>query len=187
MAMILGNPGPNGLTSPPPMGVPPPPPVPSPSLVPPPGIPPPYPFPKLPGPGPPLPALVNILPGAPSELHALAAAQPWGPIVTGDVEVATEVWSGIPRAAHPVPAPRPGIRKAPSPFPPTTGHTMVFCLSGRGPAPALAPCEIFCGFPSAPAPVCDPAPPAAVPASAPALLSTLSYFWSAFALGSGRK
>ena len=176
----------NGISRPPPVVGPHPPPLPSPDPglttgvpIPPVG---PKPPPVL---GPPLPALVNILPGAPLKSRSSAAARPRGLLVFGDVAAAPKIWSCRPRAAFPVPSPRPGMRMESSPSPPTTSHAMVVCLAGRGPPSALAPCKL----PSAPAPApaCDPALPAAVLASALAILSTLSSFLSALAPGLGRK
>ena len=136
-----------------------------------------------PGPKQPPPALVDILPGAPSQLPALVAAFTCGLLVPGAIAAAPGGWAERPRSTRRVPALRSRMRGAPSPLPPKTGHVMVVCLAGRGAAPALA----LCMLPSAPAPACAPAPPTAALASAPALLSILSSFWSAFAPGSGRK
>ena len=184
MAGILIPPGTNDIPSPPPTGGPPPPHVPPSGPGHPLGVPPPPPGPDSPpGPGPPLLTLVDLLPVAPSQSHASEAARPVGPLVPGAIAAAPGGWAGRPRADRLVPAPRYGMRRAPSSLPPTTGHSMVVCLSGRGPAPVLASCVL----PSSPASAGTPASPAAVLASAPALFSTLSSFRYAFALGSGRK
>ena len=152
MARRSSTPRINGLPSPPPAGGPPHPPVTSLGPELPPCVPPPDPVPeppgpgsRVPGPGPPLPVLVNHIPGAPSELRALEVARPGSPLVSSVVVVAPKGWARRLRAALPVPAPRPGMWKAPLPLPPTTVHAMVVCLAGWGPAPVLGLCETFCG------------------------------------------